>query len=864
MASILAAWGRVRRVLYAVPTGCHAAGQRVLMFDGSLRAAEDVQVGDALMGPDSGPRFVLQLCRGRGPMYRIVPVKGVPFVVNDEHVLTLVRTNDSRGRGGELVDVSVREWLAWGPTQKHVHKLVRTGVDFLSRDALPIDPYFLGVLLGDGSMIRNVSVCKPDAEIREEVYSQATACGLTVRIDGAGTSASLHMTGRGRAHPMRAHLEGLGLYGCDSGAKFIPAAYKTASREARLALLAGLIDTDGHYSHGFDWISKSERLANDLVFVARSLGLAAYVKRCRKGCQTGAIGTYYRVSISGDLSVVPCRIPRKQAAARQQVKNVLRTGFRVEPVGEDEFYGWTLNGDGRYLLDDFTITHNSGKTVVAAALILRCVAQGANVLFLAHRRELIKQAFCKLVRAGISPESIGIVLAGVPLPQGALFVDDTLLDDDELWRRHARRRPGAAVQIASVDTLRHRAAWPLADRVFVDECHRALAKTYVAIAEHYGAARILGLTATPVRTDGRGLGEAFDELVQGPSYVELVEAGALVAPRVFTVPAASRPDLSSVKVVAGDYNAGELERACDRAGLVGDIVDHWLRRGNGAPTFAFATSVAHSRHIVERFVAAGVRAAHLDGSTPTEERDGVLEDLRAGRVSVVSNCDVCTEGTDVPAVKTIVLARPTKSVRIYLQQVGRGSRPAPGSFVILDHAGSVLDHGLPQQPREWSLEGRKRRGKSASAPVKSCEQCYAVVPISCTSCPECGWEFPDAPKREAQEEMPGELVEVRALTTDELSEAWDSLVEEWEEGNHRRDVPRKPGWIWYRFQERFHQPPPAGCKLPSLSADLAARRARADELARLADERGYAPGFVHARMAAEVRQPRAVGEEWSW
>lgn len=387
-AQTLRALAAGKSVILHSPTGCHAKGQSILMFDGSTKLVEAVQVGDRLMGPDSKPRTVQRLCRGRGQMHEISPVKGEPFVVNEDHVLTLVRTNQSSRRDsirsrerkhlirdGNIIDVRLGDWLAWSKSQKHLHKLFRVSIDFPNTSEPLIDPYFLGVYLGDGSSLSgSTSVTKPDPEIREAVYAYAEQSGLRVVEDRrTKTNASFHIysrsLSRGRAggsNQLINSLRSLGLFGVTGGDRFIPDAYKLGSRSVRLAILAGLLDTDGYKDLGkvgYDYISKSPRLAADLAFIARSVGLAAYVTPCRKGCQTGVVETYYRCSISGNCEIIPCRIARKKSTQRLQKNSVLRTGFSTRAVGTDDYYGFTLDGDGRYLLGDFTVTHNSGKTV---------------------------------------------------------------------------------------------------------------------------------------------------------------------------------------------------------------------------------------------------------------------------------------------------------------------------------------------------------------------------------------------------------------------------------------------------------------------------------------------------------------------
>ncbi len=406
----------------------------------------------------------------------------------------------------------------------------------------------------------------------------------------------------------------------------------------------------------------------------------------------------------------------------------------------------------------FVLATGGGKTIVASFIVSSAIARGSRVLFVAHRRELIKQAFAKLVRNGINPEHIGIVMAGVsndpPLP----FVPSNL-NDNELWDRYARRRPNAAVQIASIDTLRNRAK-PPADLVIIDEAHRALARSYTELQSQYPNAVHLGLTATPYRADGKGLNEAFDDLVVIATPQLLINEGFLVEPRVFTVPSSSMPDLSGVRMRGSDYDEHQLAEAVNTAGLVGDLVEHWQRHAQNQRTVAFAVSVAHSQHIAARFRASGIAAEHLDGTTPTRDRDAILARLERGETLVVSNCGVLCEGWDQPSVKCAILARPTKSTGLYLQQAGRILRPYDNTrAVILDHAGCAVEHGLPQEDREFTLEGRKSRGNRTIISTRTCEQCYAVLTGGTLVCPECGFVFA-ARSNDPPCEKPGELVEV--------------------------------------------------------------------------------------------------------
>ncbi|MGH7294510.1 MAG: DEAD/DEAH box helicase, partial [Polyangiaceae bacterium] len=361
---------------------------------------------------------------------------------------------------------------------------------------------------------------------------------------------------------------------------------------------------------------------------------------------------------------------------------------------------------------------------------------------------------------------------------------------------------------------------PAADIVVRDEAHRALAQTDMAIASLYPDAVHLGFTATPFRADRRSLGEFYDDLLVVSTTRDLIAQGYLVEPRVFTVPADRLPDLSGVRVRGGDYAQDQLDDAVDQGRLVGNIVEHWAKHARDVRTVAFAVSVKHSQHIVERFRAAGVTAEHLDAATAPAERDAMVGRLLSGETLVLSNVGILCEGTDLPPVKCAVLARPTKSTGLYLQQAGRILRPWRGArAIILDHAGCAREHGLPQEDRAFSLEPTpKRDAVAAEISVRTCPNCYAVLPGSTRVCPECG-----ATLVESREELPetsGELVEVGAVEQLELQiETGGHRRIGWSETRKRvafeqlralaRARKRDAAWVRERFEERFGGPPPS-------------------------------------------------------
>lgn len=319
----------------------------------------------------------------------------------------------------------------------------------------------------------------------------------------------------------------------------------------------------------------------------------------------------------------------------------------------------------------FTLPTGGGKTVIGAKVIENAVARGERMLVLSHRREITKQTSFKLSDFDLNHS---IIQAGLTLD----------LD--------------APVQIASVPTFWSRCirtdkiALPRADLIIIDEAHHIRANMWAGILRSYPNARKLGLTATPCRSDGKGLGNYFDTLIEGPSVAELTPKW--LVPAIYYAP--TEPDLKGVKTQAGDYQIKALSDRMNRTDLVGDIIGSWFKFAEGRRTIAFAVDVPHSISIRDEFVKAGVKCEHLDGKTPKSERDTILERLKSGETQVVVNCMLLTEGVDVPEASCIILARPTKQLGLYRQMAGRGLRLASDklNLILIDHAGACFRHGL--------------------------------------------------------------------------------------------------------------------------------------------------------------------------
>ncbi len=373
-----------------------------------------------------------------------------------------------------------------------------------------------------------------------------------------------------------------------------------------------------------------------------------------------------------------------------------------------------------------------GKTVVAGLIIKGAIEKGNSILFLAHRKELIDQP--------------------------SRMLDNELgIDHGVIKAKHWRDRPHLPVQVASVQTLAIRGTRPPAKIIFVDEAHRTRARQYGEIFDSYPEAIIIGLTATPARLDGQGLGHIFEEMVKVVSVAELIDRGRLCPPRIIT--SRDQIDMSDVDVSHGEFNSRQAASKITGK-IIGNIVDQWMKHAKGRPTLVFAPSRDKSKEIVASFIEHGIRAAHVDGNMGDAERAMILTKLKSRDLDVVSNVNLLVEGFDEPIVSCVSMAAPTKSLTRWLQICGRGSRvdPSKEDFIILDHAGCFLRLGPPTHDHEWSLDDGV-----ISTPCLDmfniCQVCFTAYSRG-QVCPTCG-------SQQAIQKFAGPQIEE---TDDELEE----------------------------------------------------------------------------------------------
>jgi len=428
-----------------------------------------------------------------------------------------------------------------------------------------------------------------------------------------------------------------------------------------------------------------------------------------------------------------------------------------------------------------------GKTVVFSAITHSAMQRGKRITILVHRIELIDQILKALRANDIEPD---VIAAG--------------------YLRHS-----SPVAVASVQTLIRRLDRLSApDLIVIDECHHvSTGNTWSQILGTWAEAKRLGVTATPVRQDGRGLGEHFDRLIVGPQVAELIARGYLAQPRVFAPPTV---DTSGLHTRMGDYVQAEAEALVDRPSVTGDALDHYRRLADGKPAIVFCTSVAHAEHVAQSFRDGGYQAVSLNGGTDREVRRMAVKDFRSGALRVMASCDLFSEGFDVPDIHVGILLRPTASFGLFLQQVGRCLRIAPGKdqALILDHSANCLRFGLPTDPREWQLtyDETSRAKKKPEIQARVCSSCFAASPMRAKVCANCGEPFPvesrevDQRAGQLEELTPEQLAERKERIRRSREIGMSTSLAQLEEIGRKRG--HKPGWalhVWNAKEARRAQ-----------------------------------------------------------
>jgi superfamily II DNA or RNA helicase len=439
----------------------------------------------------------------------------------------------------------------------------------------------------------------------------------------------------------------------------------------------------------------------------------------------------------------------------------------------------------------------SGKTVIQCQIAKREYERGNSTAILTPRNEILGQTL-ELARSDemMGYGNVSVLRARRP---------------GEHWS------PVAPVHIVSWPTLIARARksnfwFPRVDRVLVDECHLSVAPKILEILEHYSPkARIDGYTATPARLTGRGLGHFYTEIKHVTTVRRLIADGHLASLEYF---GASTPDLAGIKVRRGDYETKKLSKACVE--LVGDAVDNWLRLASDRQTITFAVDIAHCEALAERYRYIGIKAASLHTGLDQQERDDIVAAFKAGRIQVLVNVSIASYGFDAPSVTCIQACRPTKSIVLWLQMLGRGMRPGYGECLVLDHAGNTQALGMADDLYRWTLdEGRvaaynwsrdKRSGEEEESKQHECDNCHHIFKRS-RICPMCGWKIPFG-KRDV-DVIEADLVPIGRNKAEPLPDGWPSYeVFFGMLRHHAQEKKYNPMWAVHKFEEKAECRPP--------------------------------------------------------
>ena len=409
--------------------------------------------------------------------------------------------------------------------------------------------------------------------------------------------------------------------------------------------------------------------------------------------------------------------------------------------------------------------------MVFAFMAQQSQAKGNTVWFLVHRRELLQQTIDTFDRFGIKRESIFIDMVGSV-------------------SRNLEKHPKPVF-------------------IIFDECHFSAAKTWQKIIDAFPDAKLAGLTATPSRLDGKPLGDIYDDLVEGESIGTLIKRGFLAPYKYYAPPVA---DLSSLKKRGGDFDKSKAAEMLSTKAIFGDVIKHYRNHAEGKQTICYCSTIAHSEMMAEEFNAAGIRAVHFDGDTPKKKREEIINDFRAGEITVLCNVDLISVGFDCPDVDCCILLRPTDSTALYIQQACRALRFREGkTAIILDHVNNYERHGLPDDDRNWSLgEKHKMPGRfneDGMLKLRQCEGCFSVFESGTRVCPHCGYEA-EITKEELKNIKEIELEEIKQkkkedadkVVLDFRSPEECTSLEELQA--YARNMNYKNGWIYHQAKAR--------------------------------------------------------------
>ena len=624
---------------------CLGRDTPVMMFDGTIKMVQDITRGELIMGDDSTPRRILSTCTGQEQLYKIIPTKGDPYIVNESHILSLKYIQKRNKLFGKIIDISVLDYLATSRNFKHSEvRGYRVPISFPEK-AVPLDPYMFGYWLGDGASSSAV-ISSQEATVLRYFHEKLKNYNLTLdyisqydyRIKGEKPNFFFKT------------LQDLGVV----GNKHVPHMYKCNSRQVRLQVLAGMIDADGSaVAGGWELIQKNEKLLDDIIFLARSLGFACYKKQCTKTCTNAPggpkTGTYYRCTISGKgVEDVPCKVMRKRREPRAQVKDVLSVGIRVEKLEVGEYFGFEIDGNRRFVLGDFTVTHN---TTVALALAGHLKVRTMIVV----HKEFLANQWIERIQEFCPGSTIGRV-------QGDQFDLEKDFVIALIQTMCVREHPVGAFESIGL--------------VIVDEAHHIGAPAFSQFMFKLCPKYTLGLTATPERKDGL---TKILYWFMGKNFFT-IERENQTQVQVFPIKFDCMDYREAPPVTRfGKLNLAEMVTQLtlnqERNQVILDIVKKVLKEKR--KTIVLTDRREHCFWLAEHIPESGL---YIGGMKEADLNASAQKDV------IIATFSLAHEGLDIPSLDTVILSTPHSDVK---QAVGRILRETKGKInnpVIYDMA----------------------------------------------------------------------------------------------------------------------------------------------------------------------------------
>jgi len=403
-----------------------------------------------------------------------------------------------------------------------------------------------------------------------------------------------------------------------------------------------------------------------------------------------------------------------------------------------------------------------GKALIAAEMAKRASLNGKRVLAIVHRQELVVQLTKTFEAHGADMSLVDVMMV------------------QTLSRRLAQTTISPAL-------------------IITDENHHCIAASYKKIYTRFNNAYFVGLTATPVRLNGGGLGEINDKLIIMPGAKWMIDHNYL-APYDYYAPQLA--DLSSLKTKAGDYVQSAAAALLDKPKIYGDVIEHYRKLADGKQAICYCPTIDYSKATAASFAAAGITAVHFDGDTPSAAREQIVRDFRTGTIKILCNVDLVSEGFDVPDCEAAILLRPTKSLTLYIQQSMRCMRYKPGKrAIIIDHVGNVFRHGLPDMDRQWGLDPKPpSKSRKSSIPVRQCPECYythSPAPV----CPKCGHVYLQEQTIAAKGGELQKITDGRIMDVIKTYDTYKKCKTMKELAIYAKLKGYKPGWAWYKGKE---------------------------------------------------------------